>query len=65
MASLTPSKLRECDGKGFCYLLLSTLYNSFAHTSKTYNLVLKVVKENCMTADLCNVAPVFTEIGGD
>lgn len=34
-----------------------------AHTSSTYDLVLEVVKENCMTADVCNMVPDFTEIG--
>lgn len=36
-----------------------------AHTSETYNVGLEVVKENCVTADLCNMVPVCTETDSD
>lgn len=57
-------KVEGAWGKGLCYLLLSTLYNTFAHNVADLQFSPWNCKENCRTADLGNVVPVFTEIGG-
>lgn len=63
-ASLIPLKLRERGGRAYAIYYSVHCITPLHTMLQTYNLVLEIVKENCRTADLGNVVPVFTEIGG-
>lgn len=65
LAPSFPPSLADLTGRASAIYYEVSWITPLAHTSETYNAGLEVVKENCVTAELCNMVPVCTETDSD